>query len=352
MKKRLFFFVFSAALGLSAAFSGARAVAKTAGTAVKDRIVLAYVTSGNQAAIEPEAVTHINYAFGTVKRSFDGVRVQRPEYLREIAALKRGHKHLRVLLSIGGWGAGGFSEMADNDTLREMFVRDCRRIVKEFDLDGIDLDWEYPGSRAAGITAGPRDVDNFTKLMAELRKALGKRKLLTFASSAWAGHVDFRAVMPYVDFVNLMCYDMGRPARNAHHSALYPSPRARWSVAQSVEAHRKAGVPDRKMVVGVPFYGHANTESGYPDYINWPEVAGAFPGHIYARDSVAGVPYVADSAGRLLCVYDDPESLRLKCRYVLDNGLRGVMYWEYSCDDAQGTLRRTVYEAFITHKNN
>lgn len=317
-----------------------------------DKIVLAYITAGNRAAIEPEVLTHINYAFGTVKPSFDGVHVRRPDYLREIVAWKRKYKHLKVMLSIGGWGAGGFSEMADNDTLRKRFVRDCRRIVREFGLDGIDLDWEYPGSRASGITAGPRDVDNFTKLMAELRRAIGKKRLLTFASAAWAGHIDFPAVLPYVDFVNLMCYDMGRPTGDAHHSALHPSPRAHWSVVQSVEAHRKAGVPDDKIVVGVPFYGHANTERGYPDYISWPAIASAFPGQVYARDSVAGVPYVADTAGQLLCVYDDPESLRLKCRYVQDNGLRGVMYWEYSCDDAAGTLRRTVFEALMKRNRN
>lgn len=343
MKKQFSVLALSVALAFLAGFSGASAAAPEG-----DKIVLAYVASGNGAPIEPVVVTHINYAFGTVKPTFDGVDVQRPEYLREITALKGEHKHLKVLLSIGGWGAGGFSEMADNDTLRGAFVADCKRIAEVFNLDGIDLDWEYPGSRGGGITAGPRDVDNFTKLMAELRKALGKKRLLTFASSAGARHIDFPAVMPYVDFVNLMCYDMGRPAWNMHHSALYPSARARWSVAQSVEAHRKAGVPNDKIVVGVPFYGHANVKLGYSDYINWPEVAGAFPGQVYAVDSVAGVPYVADSAGTLLCVYDDPESLLLKCRYVLDNGLRGVMYWEYSCDDAQGTLRRTVYEAVIT----
>ena len=83
-----------------------------------DKIVLAYITAGNRAAIEPEVLTHINYAFGTVKPSFDGVHVPRPDYLREIVAWKREYKQLKVLLSIGGWGAGGFSEMADNDTLR------------------------------------------------------------------------------------------------------------------------------------------------------------------------------------------------------------------------------------------
>ena len=327
---------------LTVVFSGnsVHAKGKNAGP-----VVLAYVTSGNTIPVDPTVVTHINYAFGTVKSTFDGVDVQRPEYLKQIVSLKKQYKHLRVLLSIGGWGAGGFSEMAGDEVLRTSFVQHCKQIVEEYGLDGIDMDWEYPGSSAAGIASSPEDKIHFTLLMEELREALGKKKLLTFASVASAQYIDFQSVLPYVDFVNLMCYDMGRPAGNQYHSALYPSPRTSWSVAQSVEAHRSAGVPDTKIVVGVPFYGHANIELGYPDFISYPDVKRLFRNVRFATDSIAGVPYVEDLSGRLLCVYDDPQSLKLKCRYVRENGLRGIMYWDYSSDDESGSLRRAVYDA-------
>ena len=342
MKKRFLRLIQLAAIGLTIGLtvSGAEARKKSC-----EPVILAYVTSGTTIPVDPTVVTHINYAFGTVKPTFDGVNIQRPEYLQQIVQLKEQNPDLRVLLSIGGWGAGGFSEMASNDTLRAAFVRDCRQIVRDFRLDGIDLDWEYPGSSASGIASAPEDVDNFTRLMGELREALGKKKLLTFASAASAQHVDFPAVMPYVDFVNLMCYDMGRPSYGMHHSALYPSPRARWSIDQSVVAHREAGVPDQKIVVGVPFYAHANTRLGYSDFVSYTQATTIFPGARYVVDTVAGVPYVEDSTGQMLCVYDDPRSLRLKCRYVQQNGLRGVMYWEYASDDQQGSLRRAVYDA-------
>ena len=94
-----------------------------------------------------EKLTHINYAFGQVNATFDGITVDRPENLKKITSQKG---ELKVLLSIGGWTSGGFSEMAASTEQRLSFAKDCKRIVDEFNLDGIDIDWEYPTSSAAG----------------------------------------------------------------------------------------------------------------------------------------------------------------------------------------------------------
>ena len=182
-------------------------------------VVAAYVTGWNKDMPLPDCsvLTHINYAFGNVNKTYDGVIIQRPERLRELVELKKDHK-IYIVLSIGGWTAGGFSEMASTDKRRKAFARDCKRIVKEFHLDGIDMDWEYPSSSEAGITSSPADIDNFTLLMKELRKALGKDYLLSCATIADARFVDFKAIEPYVDLVNIMMYDVGNPPY--HHAAL------------------------------------------------------------------------------------------------------------------------------------
>ena len=159
---------------------------------------------------DPAAVTHINYAFGHVNDTHDGVRIDNEERLRSIVALKKVNPSLKVLLSVGGWGSGGFSEMAANKDWRWCFAAHCRFLVEAFGLDGIDIDWEYPTSSAAGISASTGDTANFTLLMRDLRKALGKKYLLTIATVCDARYIDFRAVMPYLDFVNIMAYDMGR----------------------------------------------------------------------------------------------------------------------------------------------
>ena len=219
----------------------------------QERIVVAYVTSGAEDLPDMSLMTHINYAFGHVNKTFNGVRIQRPERLREIAAAKG---DVKVCLSVGGWGSGRFSEMAADEACRKSFVDSCLAIVEEFGLDGIDIDWEYPTSSAAGISSSPEDTDNFTLLMRDLRATLGKDRILTLATAASARYIDFPAILPYVDFVNVMSYDMGRPPR--HNAPLYPSRgiSGRMTSDGAIKVHLAAGVPADKLVMGMPFYGH------------------------------------------------------------------------------------------------
>ena len=139
------------------------------------RVIVAYVTSWSDVTPDPHSMTHINYAFGHVNNTFDGVRIDNPDRLRAISGLKQQNPKLKVLLSVGGWGSGRFSEMAATDSTRRAFAADCRAKVKEYGLDGIDIDWEYPTSDAAGISSSPDDTRNYTLLMRELRRALGKK---------------------------------------------------------------------------------------------------------------------------------------------------------------------------------
>ncbi|MDE5585910.1 MAG: glycosyl hydrolase family 18, partial [Muribaculaceae bacterium] len=231
----------------------------------KDRRVVAYVTSWSGVMPDPAYMTNIIYAFGHVNDTFDGVKIDNPERLRRIAQLKRENPGLEVQLAIGGWGSGGFSEMAADPKLRKKFAEDCKRIVKEYGLDGIDIDWEYPGSGAAGISSSPDDKENFTLLMKDLRKALGKKKLLTMASIASAAFVDFPAIMKYVDFVNVMAYDLASAPN--HHSPLHSSATmGRKSAESSVKAHLEAGVPASRLVLGIPFYGRGSAPYGALTY--------------------------------------------------------------------------------------
>ena len=140
------------------------------------KVILAYVTSWSSVMPNPQMVTHINYAFGHVDSTFQGVKVDNPQRLRQIARLKKKNPHLKVMLSVGGWGSGRFSEMAADPAKREKFAKDCRRVVRKFNLDGIDIDWEYPTVSAAGISSSPDDTENFSLLMQDLRKSVGKKK--------------------------------------------------------------------------------------------------------------------------------------------------------------------------------
>lgn len=317
--------------------------AQAAKKSPKDKRVVAYVTSWSSVMPDPAYMTNIVYAFGHVNDTFDGVRIDNPERLRRIAQLKQENPNLEVQLAIGGWGSGGFSEMAADPKLRKKFAEDCKKIVKEYGLDGIDIDWEYPGSSAAGISSSPEDKENFTLLMKDLRKALGKGKLLTMASIASAAFVDFPAIMKYVDFVNVMAYDLA--SAPYHHSPLHSSAMmGRKSAESSVKAHLDAGVPASKLVLGIPFYGRGSDPYGALTYyrsIKVPE------GYTEQWDSEACAPYIADGEGKLVLGYEDPRSIELKCGYVKANGLLGAMYWEYSGDNADGDLRKAVADSLM-----
>ncbi len=301
----------------------------------KDMIVGAYLMGVRNELPDVNLVTHINYAFGHVNETFDGVLLPEGDGLSQVVGLKKVKPSLKVLLSIGGWGSGRFSEMASDPVKRKSFARDCARVVKEFGLDGIDIDWEYPGSDLAGISSSPDDKANFTLLMRDLRAAIGKRKLLTIASVCNADYIDFKGALPYLDYVNVMSYDMG--TQNTHHAALYRSEYAGNCTAdEAVRKHIAAGVPRRKIVMGMPFYGRG--VEGYVPYRKESSSDKEF------WDDTAKVPMILDSLGNMLFGYENTRSIAEKCRYIVTNGLRGGMYWEYNADNASHDLARAVCE--------
>ena len=334
----------AAALGVLVSCGSVKSGEEAIAASRESKVVVAYVTSWSEVMPDPQYMTHINYAFGHVNESFNGVKIENEERLRQIVDLRKQKPELKVLLSIGGWGSGRFSEMAANDEYRRAFAADCDRVVKEFALDGIDIDWEYPTSSMANISSSPDDTENFTLLMQDIRAAIGNEKELTLATVASARYIDFKAILPSVDFVNIMAYDMASAPK--HHSALYPSGHSGDITSDgAVTAHLKAGVPPSKLVMGMPFYGRGG--DGYPSFQDYNKVGNTDTQYTEKWDEVAQVPYLADKNDTLVFGFENPRSLAIKCQYILDKDLLGGMYWDYSGDNEQGDLRRTVAENLL-----
>jgi chitinase len=307
-----------------------------------EKVVIAYVTSWSDVMPNPQLVTHINYAFGHVNETFNGVRVANEERLKQIMTLKTQRPDLKILVSIGGWGSGRFSEMAADEQNRLSFAQDCQRIVKEFGLDGIDIDWEYPTSSAANISSSPDDTENFTLLMRDIRQAIGKDKLLTLASVSSAQYINFRDILNDIDFVNIMSYDMANAPK--HHSGLYRSSITGWLTCdEAVKAHINAGVPVERLVMGMPFYGRGGKLLSNRDFRDID-----FDGeYIEQWNDTAKVPYLINKEGTMVLGYENVRSLSIKCEYILEKGLLGGMYWEYAADNDNADLARTVYEGIM-----
>lgn len=334
----------AAALGVLVSCGSVKSGEEAIAASRESKVVVAYVTSWSEVMPDPQYMTHINYAFGHVNESFNGVKIDNEERLRQIVDLRKQKPELKVLLSIGGWGSGRFSEMAANDEYRRAFAADCDRVVKEFALDGIDIDWEYPTSSMANISSSPDDTENFTLLMQDIRAAIGNEKELTLATVASARYIDFKVILPSVDFVNIMAYDMASAPK--HHSALYPSGHSGDITSDgAVTAHLKAGVPPSKLVMGMPFYGRGG--DGYPSFQDYNKVGNTDTQYTEKWDEVAQVPYLADKNDTLVFGFENPRSLAIKCQYILDKDLLGGMYWDYSGDNEQGDLRRTVAENLL-----
>ena len=254
--------------------------------------------------------------------------------IHEIQRLKAVNPRLTVLLSVGGWGSDGFSKAAATPEGRQSL---CGSAIKpqEFPLDGIDLDWEYPCYSIAGTAASPSDKENFTPLLKDLRETLdqygsGKTHyLLTIATGAdqyYIDGTDIRDIHPYLDFIQLMTYDMrgGFQTLTGHHTNLYTSTGDlfRISVDASVRLFTLAGVPREKIVIGAAFYSRkwkdvpdvnngylqiAPSSGGYgPTYTQLMTEYFNNPSYKRYWDDEAKAPYLFDGAASLLTMILNP----------------------------------------------
>ena len=330
--------------------------------------VVGYVL-GSQApiSVDTEKVTALNYAFAHVR---DGEAVlddaNAKDFVQRLRSLRFDSPWLQVLISIGGWGADGFSDAALTDESRSRFAASIVDLVKRNVVDGVDLDWEYPGLPGPGIVHREQDRRNFTLLLGAVRQALDampprqfvklkdNHYLLTaaLADAEFVEHIELDRVAAQLDWVNLMTYDFHNSLTpsTGHHSALSVSKTAaanERSVERAVAQFLAAGVPAQKLVVGVPFYGRAfadvradnhGLDQPYGHYEGdhpWAQLVAGFIGRDgYERfwDDVAREPYLWNAQTRTFVSYDDRQSLALKAAFVKTHHLGGIMYWEQSQD--------------------
>ncbi|GMU55774.1 MAG: hypothetical protein AMXMBFR33_49200 [Candidatus Xenobia bacterium] len=171
--------------------------------------------------------------------------------LPRLRQLKVQHPHLKVMVAVGGYTLSArFPEVARTAAARQRFAASAVRFCRDNGLDGLDVDWEYPG---------PTDRENFTLLLTELRRQLqAEGKLLSAALAAVPTHVDLPGVASQLDFINLMTYDYHggwEPHRTGHNAPLYASDGL--SVDATVSGYLSAGVPPGKILLGVPVYGRS-----------------------------------------------------------------------------------------------
>lgn len=313
-------------------------------------IVMEYVL-GNPKNIDIRFLDAIIYAFVEIDSSGNLV-VPAPSFLRSMVRLKEEKPELLVIAAIGGWAADGFSDAALTPTSRYNFARNVQKLINDYKLDGIDLDWEYPGSSASGIKSRPQDRENFTLLITALRDVLGPNTWISVAGTGDSTYinnsVEIDKIAPLITHFNLMSYDFtagetgssGQKLQaNLYDSALsLPG----YSTDRYVRNLINAGMPSEKILLGVPFYGRlgATITKSYDElrksYINK-------DGYEYRFDNDAKVPYLVRD-GEFAMSFDNEVSIFLKAQYVLENCLGGIFSWQSTFDQAN-ILARAMYES-------
>ncbi|MBB5358128.1 chitinase [Rhodanobacter sp. ANJX3] len=291
--------------------------------------------------------------------------------LHQLTGLKAKHPALKVVLSVGGWGAGGFSEAASTPANRRRFADSATKLLLDNDADGLDVDWEYPGHSESGIHSSPQDRTHLTLLLQSIRTALdaagqghGRHYTLSMAvaDGPFVDGIDIAAIAPYLDWFNLMTYDVvnSMTQTTGHHSGLHASalaPADARTTDRAVKQFLAAGVPPGKLLIGAAFYGrefddvkpdHNGLYQAYGHYGSehpWPQLQSDFinrRGFVRYWDAQAQAPYLWNAATRQFISYDDPQSIAAKAVFVKAQHLGGIMYWEQS-EDPQNVLLDAIW---------
>ncbi|KAH8700682.1 glycoside hydrolase [Talaromyces proteolyticus] len=265
--------------------------------------------------------------------------------LRAFTQLKRQYPQMKVILSVGGGGKGSenFAKVARSPPAVEIFIRSARALVDQFELDGIDVDWEHPSDTQQGL--------DYIYLLAQLRTVLpAPQYVLTSALPAgeWAlKHINLAVAQQYVDVFMVMCYDFSGPwvDRTGHQAQLYTPTKphndaASTSCQSAVLYFMSQGVHAKKLLLGVPAYGRSfvgaehvdqpysasGGEDGVFDYSELPR-----PGAKEVVDDTVGAAYCVSSDDGFVS-YDNTRTVEQKAKFVTSLGLGGLFYWHIAGD--------------------
>lgn len=335
--------------------------------AQEEFINLAYF-SGDSETLQQfdfSGITHLVYGFGDVSDGVFGVKSAKDRAVLEVMKkIKKENPGLKTMIALGGWvGCEFCSQTFDDEKLTKSFVQSVKYFLEYYDLDGVDIDWEYPAIEGfPGHQYIPADRGNFTNLMRLLRQKLGDEKTITFAAGGFPlylnNSINWLDVEPYIDFVNLMSYDLvnGNSTQTGHHTPLYSSYDGEPSVDNAITFFKKIKFPLKKVVIGAALYSRVfenvpNKNHGiyqsakfkaYVPYIEARDLFTKEKGFNFYWDMNNSAGFWYNPREKIFVTADTAKSLKLKIQYVKDQNLGGIMYWELGTDDPKDGLYKNI----------
>ncbi|XP_055378605.1 probable chitinase 2 [Condylostylus longicornis] len=351
-----------------------------------DKVVVCYIATwavyrpgkGSYAIenFDPNLCTHVVYAFAGLDITKDAIKSLDPwQDLKDnygkggferINKLKKIHPHLKVTLAIGGWNEGSknYSMLASDPARRQRFVKQVSEYIRQYNFDGLDLDWEYPTQRQGE----PEDRENFVALVKELRSEFNKHNLILTSAIGASKTVidqayDVRTLSKLLDFMHIMCYDYGgswdrKVGANAPLAGDGP-----LNVMFTIEYLIKLGASPSKIVMGLPFYGRtfktqfdgyygdAADDVGFQGpytkengFLGYNEICSMLSNKTSGWKREWDAP-TAQSIARfkdeemdntLVVTYDSTRSIANKMKFAMKKELAGAMIWSIDTDDFLG----------------
>ncbi|MDF2541810.1 MAG: chitinase, partial [Herbinix sp.] len=221
------------------------------------KYLLAYVGKGEITREDTQQLTHINIAFGFLHK--DGtISAKDHDKVQMIPKFREWNPELKIVISLVQKEADAFTTCARSEEMREKAAASIAAAVTELDLDGVDLDWEYPCVPSNGGDTKLSDKHDFTLFCEAIRRHLDalqtKKYLFSIAAGAdlyYVHCVELPEVMKYLDYICLMTYDLkcGFHALAGHHTSLYSKVGDVFmnSCDQALRLFHEAGVPKDKL---------------------------------------------------------------------------------------------------------
>ncbi|KAJ2402247.1 hypothetical protein GGI23_000847 [Coemansia sp. RSA 2559] len=371
--------------------------------------IIGYYASWKQpqtVGVDFSKYTHINLSFGAPAAdgsiTFDDT-LPLPPIVKQIQG-----NNTKALVSIGGWsGSTYFTKLVSDTTTGNPFITNIVKFVDTNNLDGIDIDWEYPGREGNGCTKPDmaNDTPNYLKFLTNLRAAFTSKfgagkKIISMAVRVQPFDVngsptkDVSGFAKVVDYINLMQYDInGAWSKVTGPNAPLNFEKGKGlqaSFVSAIDAWTGAGWPANQINAGLAFYGRATTAledmtkdatnqyqqqsntipQGDKEDATWPDPCtkvstfsgtwqwkhlrdqGVLPSSETAAspwvrqwDSVSQTPWLFNPSTKQFISYDDPKSIKIKVDYAASKGLAGSMIWAMYMD-YNGELLDTVIKAW------